>query len=615
MNSTRPGTVRKADPYNVFWQTDDGPQALEFTLDQLGTWLREKQIDVDLEQDQYKRTDSYRFICMHNVADWRHDFQARLVEHKDNGNWTTELTLASTDREGGWVRLSVSSSAGFYVGTPRLAGYLLESGLFRDGGSLRLTPAPKHVNVHGIEELAEVLTDINRQGLAFVAGSGDSVPFDQWSQRVERWTREVTGLGEVFVLDPPATHELAEVLGSDYSVQPNTLRTYLPGVDPALPEDARRHRYLSKKRLEESTAPGIARLLGRIARDHNVARPLPHSAKGVFRAFGRIESGVLARSLVDVTALADQEARATVAAEAVVEPAPRPAVEPLPASDLAAQVERYAEEIALVRRVFDIDVISDENLTRFARKSSITEETAELLEQELGERQDTVEKLEDEVSQLTEALFESQFNVDVEAEARSGAEDQVRWLRQRLAELKKWEVAHSAVPDDAATVYPESFEDLVDRLQAGELKGVVFTGDRGCPEELDAHYDVRAAVRGAWDACLALADYLRYRREGHNCGVHMYLQDASSDYRKVPMKRHAADESESVKQKPKWADERRFPVPVAVDESGFAHMFAHFKCARVGMVSPRLHYLDDYSRTGKVYIGYIGRHLTNTQTN
>jgi len=44
-------------------------------------------------------------------------------------------------------------------------------------------------------------------------------------------------------------------------------------------------------------------------------------------------------------------------------------------------------------------------------------------------------------------------------------------------------------------------------------------------------------------------------------------------------------------------------------------MTAHFKLGRIGMVSPRLYFFDDYTKTGKVYIGYIGPHLTNTQTN
>ncbi|GAA1082723.1 hypothetical protein [Tsukamurella spumae] len=42
---------------------------------------------------------------------------------------------------------------------------------------------------------------------------------------------------------------------------------------------------------------------------------------------------------------------------------------------------------------------------------------------------------------------------------------------------------------------------------------------------------------------------------------------------------------------------------------------AHFKIAQSGMISPRMHYLDDTARTKKVYVGYIGPHLPTKATN
>lgn len=56
------------------------------------------------------------------------------------------------------------------------------------------------------------------------------------------------------------------------------------------------------------------------------------------------------------------------------------------------------------------------------------------------------------------------------------------------------------------------------------------------------------------------------------------------------------------------------PVPKSVDESGRAFMGAHFKIARSGQISPRLHFFDDVDDSGKVYVGYIGKHLPNTMT-
>ena len=65
----------------------------------------------------------------------------------------------------------------------------------------------------------------------------------------------------------------------------------------------------------------------------------------------------------------------------------------------------------------------------------------------------------------------------------------------------------------------------------------------------------------------------------------------------------------------RFGDERVFPVPTTVSPDGLAVMAAHFKLGRLGRIDPRLHYLDDSAGTGKVYVGYIGEHLTNTHTN
>jgi hypothetical protein len=52
-----------------------------------------------------------------------------------------------------------------------------------------------------------------------------------------------------------------------------------------------------------------------------------------------------------------------------------------------------------------------------------------------------------------------------------------------------------------------------------------------------------------------------------------------------------------------------------VDPSGEVFMDAHFKIAQFRLISPRMHYYDDNSRSGKVYVGYIGCHLPTKKTN
>ena len=49
-------------------------------------------------------------------------------------------------------------------------------------------------------------------------------------------------------------------------------------------------------------------------------------------------------------------------------------------------------------------------------------------------------------------------------------------------------------------------------------------------------------------------------------------------------------------------------------KDGTQFMEAHFKPTWRDTFAPRMYYYDDLGNTGKIYIGYIGRHLTNTQS-
>jgi len=61
--------------------------------------------------------------------------------------------------------------------------------------------------------------------------------------------------------------------------------------------------------------------------------------------------------------------------------------------------------------------------------------------------------------------------------------------------------------------------------------------------------------------------------------------------------------------------ERVFPVPKYLDPSGKVAMQAHFKLASIGMTSPRMYIYDGHPDIPEVFIGYIGPHLTNMQSN
>lgn len=92
-----------------------------------------------------------------------------------------------------------------------------------------------------------------------------------------------------------------------------------------------------------------------------------------------------------------------------------------------------------------------------------------------------------------------------------------------------------------------------------------------------------------------------------------YLQNTPSGYRTFPPNKFAETETSATMDQ--WGDQRVFPVPSEIDISGRKTMQAHFKLGRVGMVTPRMYVLDCWATHKHVYVGYIGPHLRNTQTN
>lgn len=191
----------------------------------------------------------------------------------------------------------------------------------------------------------------------------------------------------------------------------------------------------------------------------------------------------------------------------------------------------------------------------------------------------------------------------------------------------QFQAAYEAAPQQLPD-YPDGFEQLLDRLavladgrvafagQGQPLAGgrIIFTGDRDVTTDLDASDTLATAVRAAWDCLLVLADYIKAREEGkHAAGVTQYLEGTPDGYRQMSPKRHAAVETRATMQQ--FGRYRVFPVPKTIATDGRTEMMSHFKLARIGMVSPRLYYLDTYTVDGSVYVGYLGPHLPNTQTN
>ena len=170
---------------------------------------------------------------------------------------------------------------------------------------------------------------------------------------------------------------------------------------------------------------------------------------------------------------------------------------------------------------------------------------------------------------------------------------------------------------------PQDMSELYDRMTLGGYDSVtryvVLSEPNAMIDDilkLDGPDGGRYAAE-FWNYILVLRDYMRAREAGDFSGgnVHDYLANPPDGYRTCSASRHKSNESETVKRNETMRKERTRPVPPEVDSSGEIEMWAHFAPTHRDQNAPRMHYYPDTTKTGKVYIGYIGRHLTNTKTN
>lgn len=236
----------------------------------------------------------------------------------------------------------------------------------------------------------------------------------------------------------------------------------------------------------------------------------------------------------------------------------------------------------------------------------------------------------EENSEAAERVVELEKRIDEQEEDRKEERAKYRELENKVRRLEYQlrnpqtglqgydyvEEQLDTAPDDMATLF-----DWMTRegLYPEVREYVVFCDpDRMCDAILDLD-DMSGNSRYAadfWKFILVLRDYMRAVEAGDFSGcVHDYLDKSIGVYRTCSQKRHSPTESETVRNNGKMCGERIFPVPVEVDPRGEIEMLAHFKTSHRDTNDPRMHYYADTQFTHKVYIGYIGPHLTNTKTN
>lgn len=594
-------SVNARDPYRLFMEYAPSARSLDLILRDASEWLQERQVDVDVRRTGRGGHDSCRVLTTWHETGSSRSFRLQMHEVNSSGKWNSDLVV-SESRDRGWVNFVVSSEQGRFVAVPRLASKYMD---LLDGthGPVPLTSTPTVVGSTSLDDLIELICDPGRSVPLLVGGTNRDreISFEAFVDRYGRWTKQVRGLAGVLVMDPLATEALAEAFGDSYSVPAWTIRTFLPDVDPASEPDALRHRILGTARLAGSEK-AVQHLLGDITRRFAASRPVPTEVVSTTRTLNRV---------ADKALLAERVAEASVAKAPPVKLEP-PAVPPSSTEVPSNREAELATSLELVRVHLQLEEITAESLADIARDARFGRELLEAETTSLDLLRSTLEQAEEERDYWKDLLAEEELELAVADEARAKLEDEVRFLRvqlQRVAPATAW----IEVDEASKTHYPKDFGELLELWDSPVLSRVTFTGDRDIALGLDALDDLGVFSRTTWECILALSDYLKVKADGFAGGFEDYVHNTPADCRSIGPKKHVRGETAATMQR--YGAERVFAVPEIVDPSGKAVMQAHFRLGRAGMSSPRMYYLDAFHIDGRAYVGYIGPHLTNTQTN
>lgn len=511
------------------------------------------------------------------------------------------------------------------------------------------------------------------------SGEGDLVAECRWKEILGSLTKDSLGCASYFLLTPDAYRQFRERIGEECVMPRGSLRTYLPGFRPDDPTDRFRHRVLSaatllrgydekNKRFRPELSAIIARTPCEYLWEKGLDKELRRAQAPLDKKRLTVPTFYPLREATESVELLDERVRQRVAEslsvlshEAVlpVEESSKPELvkpegaapgahvsdgsgsavvaEPAPQRSESPHLAWYEPLRRLIRRFlpsFSPRTPADLTSGVMALSSGLDsmnrtyEELSSERDKLSGELQAAKELLDGAADDSEEirTLKEDYDNLDREL---SEAQEERENLARRNQYLE-WKVKNPGATDverdfveEQLDARPTCMSEFFDRMTLGSFDTVtnyvVLSDPDGMMEDI-LKLDALASSRYAaefWNYVLVLRDYMRAREAGDFAGgnVHDYLANPPEGYRTCSAARHKSNESETVKGNEKMRRERTRPVPREVDPSGEIEMWAHFAPTHCDQNAPRMYYYADTKTTGKVYIGYIGRHLTNTRTN
>jgi hypothetical protein len=284
---------RQALPFRTAFEVKlDLAEATERVREQLRSWLRGKELDVDrfdARETAIGKGTTLLYVSNNTASGWQ------LRESRDDSvTWVSTASVTrAAESNASWVSLDVRALAPTgnapTPAPPRLVRLLLDALDACDGDAV-LASHPVVVAEAQVDQLLDdVVCSDQRRLPAVIAAPATDVGFAQWQDAVAWVTRDLPGLASVYLLNPAAAVAFNKAIGSTHWIGPGAIRTYLTDVDPAMTEDAVRHRVLGRRRIEDE--PNRARRALAALPRQLAANSLPtRAARGLdlsFRDFAR----------------------------------------------------------------------------------------------------------------------------------------------------------------------------------------------------------------------------------------------------------------------------------------------------------------------------------------
>lgn len=508
------------------------------------------------------------------------------------------------------------------AGNPGLLRRLieLEEILLFDGEYARLSVEPRTIDVDECDLLLEIASDPTRRGALVLLGTDNGSPFPDQYANGKRLFQGLFGIATSFVLTPEATQTFNESIGNRHSVQPGSVRSYFPEVDPAITWDAKRHPFVKKEKIVELGDRVVKSMLTSTTRQLNLDAPLPRNVQRVEDRITLIQNEVIING------------RRIIAFD---RPKFTPAIEGKLVSDVEAFLEQESKKATLqmattyleiqnhLHEILEFDLLDMQVADAIVDKFKRFEALSQLFNDLQGDALD----LRKQVDLHSEKIYDLSYEYQAEFDAREklefqhshlktslkqclGSDHELRNLRQQISRIAFDD--HSWVQEFASqkALEPNTFEELLESFDL--LEHLEFTGNWDEVLELDRE-SFGAFATKTWAGLRMLNDFVRAKVVGvAKQDVFQFLKDSPTGYfSDWSTDKYAAKESESVSRNASMRDARTFPVPNTVNPAREVVMLAHLKVTS----SLRVHFYEDVAESQKIYIGYIGSHLPTVSSN